>query len=211
MEKDIPPMNWAIPGLIPEGLTLLAGPPKAGKSWLAHQCVLAVASGGIVLDDRKAKQGNVLYVTLEESEGLVQERMRELLNGASVPDFDIAYEWPRMPDAIDELDNYLSERPTRLVVIDMLVEIVPPNHGKAGPNYHQDYAIGTPLRRLAHDHNTSIVVIHHTNKGEPNPGNPFSLISGTTGLTGMTDANLVLYEFQGIRRLAAQGKAIIGS
>ena len=32
--QDFPPLRWAVPGLIPEGLTLLVGPPKAGKSWL---------------------------------------------------------------------------------------------------------------------------------------------------------------------------------
>ena len=35
---------WAIPGLLPVGLTILAGRPKVGKSWLALQIALAVAA-----------------------------------------------------------------------------------------------------------------------------------------------------------------------
>jgi hypothetical protein len=33
-EQTFPPLRYAVPGLIPEGFTLLIGPPKAGKSWL---------------------------------------------------------------------------------------------------------------------------------------------------------------------------------
>ncbi len=35
MAQEFAPPRWAVPGLIPEGLSLLAGAPKAGKSWLA--------------------------------------------------------------------------------------------------------------------------------------------------------------------------------
>src|SRR5258708_18107521 len=38
--------KWAVPGLLPEGLTLLAGAPKVGKSWLCLGLALAVAAGG---------------------------------------------------------------------------------------------------------------------------------------------------------------------
>ena len=32
--QEFPPLAFAVPGIIPEGFTLLVGPPKAGKSWL---------------------------------------------------------------------------------------------------------------------------------------------------------------------------------
>ena len=32
---DFPAMSYVVPGHIVEGLTLLAGKPKVGKSWLA--------------------------------------------------------------------------------------------------------------------------------------------------------------------------------
>ncbi len=39
------PIEFAVDGLITQGLYILAGSPKAGKSWLALQLCLAVAKG----------------------------------------------------------------------------------------------------------------------------------------------------------------------
>ena len=48
-KMEFPPINWVVPGVLPEGLTILAGKPKLGKSWLALDMALAVAAGGDVL------------------------------------------------------------------------------------------------------------------------------------------------------------------
>ena len=37
MELDFPPPEWLIESLLPEGLTVLSGAPKIGKSWLSLQ------------------------------------------------------------------------------------------------------------------------------------------------------------------------------
>ena len=49
LARQLPPIQWAIPDILPEGLTLLAGKPKLGKSWLALAMALAVAAGGVAL------------------------------------------------------------------------------------------------------------------------------------------------------------------
>ncbi len=35
MAAELPPVRWAVPGIVPEGVTLFAGKPKLGKSWAA--------------------------------------------------------------------------------------------------------------------------------------------------------------------------------
>ena len=40
------PLRWMVPGIVPEGATILVGGPKIGKSWLAYGIALAVAAGG---------------------------------------------------------------------------------------------------------------------------------------------------------------------
>jgi len=45
-EQCFPPLRYAVPGIIPEGSTLLVGAPKIGKSWLVLSCALAKAIGG---------------------------------------------------------------------------------------------------------------------------------------------------------------------
>jgi hypothetical protein len=43
---ELPSVRWTIPDILPEGLTLLAGKPKLGKSWLALSVALSIAAGG---------------------------------------------------------------------------------------------------------------------------------------------------------------------
>jgi hypothetical protein len=77
--------NYAIPGLLPEGVTLLAGKPKIGKSLLAMDFVIAVAAGRNALDDLPVEQGDALYLALEDNERRLQKRLRDMLNGDSAP------------------------------------------------------------------------------------------------------------------------------
>jgi hypothetical protein len=77
--------NYAIPGLLPEGVTLLAGKPKIGKSLLAMDFVIAVAAGQNALGDLPVEQGDALYLALEDNERRLQKRLRDMLNGDSAP------------------------------------------------------------------------------------------------------------------------------
>lgn len=64
--QDFPPLKYAVPGLIPEGTTLLVGPPKIGKSWFVLACALATAAGGVVLDKITVTARPTLYLALEQ-------------------------------------------------------------------------------------------------------------------------------------------------
>src|SRR3990172_4718263 len=65
LAADFPEPDWIVPGMIPIGLTYLAGRPKIGKSWLALQLAHSKATGGIFLQER-VSQGNVLFIALED-------------------------------------------------------------------------------------------------------------------------------------------------
>ena len=45
LSTPLPPVKWIVPGLLPAGLALFAGPSKAGKSWLTLWLCLQVAQG----------------------------------------------------------------------------------------------------------------------------------------------------------------------
>src|SRR5215471_3418673 len=66
MRMELPPPRWAVPGLIPEGLTILASKPKVGKSFLAMGLAVAVGCGGRALGSIEVEQGDVLYLALED-------------------------------------------------------------------------------------------------------------------------------------------------
>jgi hypothetical protein len=63
MEYEMLPQRRAIEGLIPTGLTILAGRPKFGKSWFAFDACLAVTSGGTLLG-KPARQGTTLFAAI---------------------------------------------------------------------------------------------------------------------------------------------------
>ena len=67
LDTEFPEPKWSIPDLIPEGLTIIGGRPKVGKSWLLLQASIAVGSGGMFFGKR-VERGIVLYVAFEESD-----------------------------------------------------------------------------------------------------------------------------------------------
>ena len=67
MRMELPPARWAVEGIIPEGLSVLAGKPKLGKSWLALEQGIAGASGGVALGEIDVTAGPVLYLALEDT------------------------------------------------------------------------------------------------------------------------------------------------
>lgn len=60
--------KWAVPQIVAEGLTILAGKPKTGKSWLALDFAVAVAGGYAALGNIECRQGPVLLLALEDND-----------------------------------------------------------------------------------------------------------------------------------------------
>ena len=75
------PVPFLVDELIPEGLHILAGAPKIGKSWLALWLCLCVAQGQ-PLWNFAVTQGEVLYLSLEDSYRRIQSRLFDLTDDA---------------------------------------------------------------------------------------------------------------------------------
>ncbi len=67
MRTTFPPTRWAVRGLVSEGVNLLVGAPKLGKSWLALCIAIAIAAGGRALGRVDVEAGDVLYLALEDT------------------------------------------------------------------------------------------------------------------------------------------------
>lgn len=194
MVKDFPEVKYVVPGLIVEGLTLFAGKPKIGKSWLLLHAAVAVAAGKKTLGDIQCPQGAVLYCALEDSQRRLKSRLKKLFGfGWTGGGFDVEFrtEMPRLADgglAILEQWIVSAENP-RMVIIDTLAMVRSPKKRDESP-YDADYASVQALRTLAAKHGVAIVVVHHLRKQDAD--DPFDLVSGTLGLTGAPDTILVL-------------------
>src|SRR5262249_18821528 len=83
---EFPPAWYIVPGFIPEGLCILAGKPKIGKSWMALDLCLGVAGGHRVLGSVEPIVGDVLYLALEDTPRRLQRRINKLLYGKPWPE-----------------------------------------------------------------------------------------------------------------------------
>ena len=191
MDLEFKPTRWVVPGVLPEGLTLLVGKPKKGKSWMALGMCEAVAVGGVALGTRPVEQGDTLYLALEDNHKRLQKRLKKVLDGRPAPEkMHLHIEWPRLDEGgAEQLDEWLTEHPeTRLVVIDTLARIRKPAGGQN--IYAEDYAALERLLPLAAKHGVAIVVVHHLRKMAAS--DPMDEISSSTGLTAGVDGFLIL-------------------
>ena len=83
-KKKFDPVRYALPGYIPEGITLLVGKPKICKSWTALDLCIAASANRFTLGTLKPAQGDVLYLALEDSQRRLKRRMSKLLNDDSL-------------------------------------------------------------------------------------------------------------------------------
>ncbi|MDP9476309.1 MAG: AAA family ATPase [Actinomycetota bacterium] len=192
MAMDLPPVRWAVPDILPDGVSLLVGRPKMGKSWLAFGLAIAVASGGYALGKKPVERGEVLYLALEDNDRRLQRRLRKMLNGDRVPDgLTLATDWPRLDEGgVEDLDGWLKGHPEcRLVILDTLKAIRSRRGGNRNA-YDVDYESVEPLVKLAGEHNVAVLVVHHTRKLAA--ADPWDEINSSTGLTGGVDGALML-------------------
>ena len=193
---EFPPIKWIVPGVLPEGATILAGRPKLGKSWLALDLGLAVARGDYCLGDIKCETGDVLYLALEDNQRRLKWRINKLSPPASAEPWPerlcLATEWPRSDGGgLAEIERWAGsvEHP-RLVIVDVLNQFRA-SRQTSETHYEADYAAVKGLQELAGRLRLGVLIVHHVRKGTGD-FDPFERVSGTMGLTGAADTTIVL-------------------
>jgi len=176
--------------LLSPGLTILAGRPKLGKSWLALQIAVAVGTGGCVLGLR-ATRGRVLFLALEDT----PRRLRDRLQKQDVPDdaavtFATAWEPLSQQGLVDlmvEAANGYS-----LIIVDTLSRAI----GRADQMDASDMTLlMSGLQRLAMRYDLALLLIdHHRKLGPASTADPVDDIFGSTAKAGVVDAALGLYK-----------------
>jgi hypothetical protein len=193
MAVSFPEPTWAVPGIIAEGVNLLAGPPKVGKSWMSLGLGLSIAAGTPALGSVEVEAGPVLYLALEDTPRRLQSRMRKVLAGRPAPTgLTLDTHCPPLPAGGDlYIGGWLDENPgARLVVIDVFTKVR--GNAPAGVNsaYEADYAAMGRAKRIADTYGVPVLVVHHVRKAAAEDF--LATVSGTNGLAGAADAVLVL-------------------
>ena len=182
------PVSFVVDDLLPQGLHLLAGAPKIGKSWLALWLCLCAAQGK-PLWTFATRPCEVLYLCLEDSFQRIQSRLFDLTEDAP-PTLHFAVMSQQLHNGlVEQIEQFLKEHPqTRLIVIDTLQRIRAAGND-ANP-YASDYRDIGVLKALADKHRIAILLVHHLRK--MNDDDPMNMISGTTGLSGCADGALIM-------------------
>ncbi len=204
MAMDLPEPEWVVDGLIPPGLTFIAGKSKIGKSWLALQLARAVARGGEFLG-RKVRQGAVLYLALEDGARRTRKRTKvqgwdeNEAGGFRFEHFSLAQD-----DYTDALQRAVSTAGARLVVIDSLKAAM--RGARAKENEAEIADLIYPLSQLGQDYDCAVVVVHHYGKlVRDDPGLD---LRGSSALFAACDAVIGLYRERGenLAKMLATGR-----
>ena len=193
------PVAFLVDELIPEGLHILAGAPKIGKSWLALWLCLCVSQGQPRWNFAEA-QGEVLYLSLEDSYRRIQSRLFDLTEDAP-PTLHFAIMADTLKHGLEQqIEQFLTEHPaTKLVVIDTLQRVR--GTGSDSNLYANDYQDIGLLKRLADRRHIAILLIHHLRKLHDD--DPMNMISGSTGLSGAADSTFVLQKNSRLANIAS--------
>jgi len=191
MEQEFPPLRYVVPGIVPEGMTLLVAAPKIGKSWMVLGLGIALSEGRDAFGKLPVGHARpVLYMALEDGMRRLQDRLRKMRAGALSDrlDFLVTVEQGKVVSTISEfLKAHAGDDP--VVFLDTLGKVMPPAGN--GSQYGHDYRVLSQLKATTDAvPGSSLVIVHHTRKHDG--GDFLDAVSGTQGIAGAADTVLVL-------------------
>ena len=197
-------LTWTVEDLlIDSGLSILAANPKAGKSTISRQLAKSVARGEEFFG-RKCTQGRVLYLALEEHEGMLKLQFKKL--GVDSTDDILMHVGPlnSIENKYTELENAIQKLNPTLTVIDTM-------HLFTGIKELNSYAEVnielSKLRKIARNNNTHILTLHHSKKSGGTGG---TSLLGSSAIAGAVDCIIEIERHDNRRKISTNlrgGKA----
>ncbi|MBN1230483.1 MAG: AAA family ATPase [Anaerolineales bacterium] len=211
LTTEWPEPVWAVPQLLPVGLSILAGAPKVGKSWMALQLALAISSGGMFLG-KQLEQGRTLYLALEDPPQRLAARMKAQgwkakLDAEFMPLGQFEYQIGDITNGGGErLARQIQDRKYRLVVLDTFSRSVPGDQS----DVHDMTASLTPIQEMAHKTGAVVLMVDHHRKSNGFNADAIADILGSTAKGAMTDTVWGLYRERGKQgaNLAITGREV---
>lgn len=176
-------------GLLYQGVAILAGPPKLGKSWLVLALCIAISKGQEFLGFQ-TKQCGCLYLSLEDSLRRIKDRVNIVLQDDNAIPENIYPEikCPTIDEGlIDYLQSHLEMHPDiKFIIIDTFQKII---NGNINSYNRMSSDVGK-LKEFADDNGVCILLIHHSKKSKSR--DVFNEIQGSIGINGTVDTMIVL-------------------
>lgn len=187
MDMNLPSTKFVIKDLLPQGLAIIGGSPKVGKSWLMLDWCVRIAKGEKIWNF-PTTQGTTLYLSLEDNSSRLQERLLTVTENAPDNVHFATFCYSLGNGLEEQIKNFVAEHPdTVLIVIDTFQMIR--NAGNK-VSYASDYNEIEIIKKLAEELKITILLVHHLRK--QGDSDPFNMLSGTNGLAGGVDTMFVL-------------------
>lgn len=187
MDIKLPPTKFCVETLLPQGISILGGAPKIGKSWMVLDLCVRIAKGEAIWN-LSTQKGTTLYLCLEDPLNRIQQRLCMLTDEVPENAYFATMAGTLAGGLCEQIRNFVSEHPdTVLVAIDTF-QIVRAN--TTDTSYANDYDDVRQMKQLADELSISILLVHHLRK--QGDSDPLNKISGTTGIIGAMDAIFVL-------------------
>ncbi len=146
IDMRLEPVNFCIEKLLPQGIAMISGAPKIGKSWLMLDWCLKIAKGESVWDFR-SHRGTTLYLCLEDNWNRVQSRLLNITDEAPDNMFFAVSSCSLSDGLSEQIESFVLEHPdTVLVTIDTFQMI---RSAEKDSSYANDYQEIEALKALA--------------------------------------------------------------
>lgn len=179
-----------IDGILSNGLAILSGDSKIGKSWMVLWLGIKISQGEPVWGLPTSKT-DVIYLALEDTDWRIQQRMQDLVDNPP-NNLHFGFSCGKLGAELEgQIKAILEEYPnTGLLFVDTL-QMVRDNVSSRVNAYAQDYKDLSALKKIADDHKMCIFLVHH-NRKEHDGSNVFNDMTGSTGIAGVADTCMVL-------------------
>jgi hypothetical protein len=206
-------MEPLIPGLLPRGLQILVGNKKAGKSYFALQCCLAVCcadEGWTVFQNeqefRAEKAGKALIIDLERSKEKFRARL-DWLHPEQTPGLKNLRRRNTFGGRLDKqgvgkLEDLIREWRPAIVVIDSMRAVEVGGRERSQDPQGADYRQAGLLAKLAQKYKITILLLCHTRKGQIRKGDdPFDSQDKTKAFLAPGEGAMLIWPKRGIHEL----------
>lgn len=187
MDMRLEPTAYAVKTFLPQGLCILGGAPKIGKSWLVLDLCVRIAKGETIWN-METKRGTALYLCLEDSYARIQERLNSITDEVP-PNIFFAVCAKKMAEGLcDQIRAFVSDHPDTVIAAIDTFQIV--RKSDTDISYGNDYQEIRILKALADELKITILLVHHLRK--QGDSDPLNKLSGSTGISGAADAAYIL-------------------
>ena len=216
LAADIPAPLHLFEGLLHEGMLLLGGKSKRGKSWLMFDLALSLAVGRSAFQHFACPAPQpVLYLALEDGRARLQGRLRLIQpNLQQADNLHLRYTFPPLSEGgVEALAAEIQRYHYGLVVIDVLAKLETAGKGTGEKGYHEVYEMFAPLQKLRNEQPFCLAMLTHLRKQEAEDS--FDSLHGSVAYQGAQDVLWVLerkpkdeFAFLHIRDKDAEDKTI---